>query len=228
MRHPRFGPLTIKGIVKKFPLRLPRKFDRLEPQKDFLYRVLVNTQAFKQFFRTQKNKIDFEKLSAYEQHQILRDFFWEEAGEQEAQKIGLDNLDRWPVKVIPNSKLKIKKGIVDILPHLREGRFLTLEIDLTYSQTELVEHIKNQIKRYSPHVAKTPKTRGISIEEPSELDKMFLAYYLIEAGLTIEQTMWRIFPKTKGKTAISTESYRKQIARWHKKVTDHITGNSRP
>jgi hypothetical protein len=201
----------------------------MKQKKAFLYRVLVRTPAFKQFFQNQRYRDDdFEKLSSEDKYRVLYDFFWEEAGEKEAQRIGLAALDYLPVKAVPHSKMIVKKGVADISPHLRNGQFLTLEIDLNFSETELVKHIKIYLKRYSKYVASTPKTRGISIGEDQELDKMFLAYDLIESGLSVEQAMHHIFPDTQGKKATSTDDKRKQLTRWYKKVADHISGNSRP
>jgi hypothetical protein len=196
----------------------------LKHQKAFLYQVLIRTPAFKAFFQTQGYKGTPQDLSPDELAQVLRDFFFEEAGELEAQRIGLDLLDHRPVKVIPHSKGEIREGVFDISTHLKEGKILTLEIDLTSSQNELIGHIKREIERYSDKVKreKIKKTRGEGIIKDHEFDKIFKAYDLIKGGMTHRQAMEEIFTGTKGKKDLDIQDKKQKIKRWYEKIAKYI------
>ncbi|MGA2937430.1 MAG: hypothetical protein ABSF52_10075 [Syntrophobacteraceae bacterium] len=113
-------------------------------------------------------------------------------------------------------------------PILKDGRFLTLELDLSESKKVIKQQIDFFLNTFHPKVRHLSKKRGGNILEPEETDKMIRVYELVEneSGNVLHAT-WKMYPGTNGKQpAYDDETNRRwhNINDWHHKISEIIRG----
>jgi hypothetical protein len=107
-------------------------------------------------------------------------------------------------------------------PILKDGRFLTIELDLSESKEVIKQQIDFFLDAHYPQVKRIPKKRGGKLLKPEEFNKMIHAYKLVDESGSATEAAREIFSSEIKTYQNPAKSRITQVGRWHDIVKSRI------
>jgi hypothetical protein len=174
----------------------------------------------------QKGKGEFDPESSW----IFRFFCWSPqartVGKELGRRMGYTPTEL-SVRVISDAGYFMTlngKVHPECAPILKDGRLLTLELDLSESKEVLYQQIEFFLNALYPQVKRLPKKRGGKVLERKDIEKMIRAYELVEKHGDVTEAAKELFPEISDYKSyqLPAKSKIEQVRRWHAKVKNLI------